>query len=294
MASSLGVIPTNGQRQRLLEPLTLQLPSLPPPLTGLQILHLTDLHVRGRRARWETLTELVAATEHDLLVLTGDYMNAPGDEADAHDVLRQLVLAAKPRLGAYGVFGNHDTPELRRRLAHLPVQWLTNAARVHPRLPLTLVGVDCGKGEWSAPRGDLVAAMTPAPAPAPGSSASDAHLPGANGDARFTLLLSHLPTWLPAASQMGIDLVLSGHTHGGQCRLPPAWVLYNATPGWPRRLSSGIYQHGRTLGLISRGVGESWLNGFRLFCPAHVPLITLQRGNSQLGHTSRITTLARW
>lgn len=281
--------PSNGHTDGLFDPVTLQLPSVPPALAGLRMVQLTDLHVRGRRRRWERLAELLAATEHDLMLLTGDYMSTVGDEVDAHETLRQITLAAKPRMGAFGVFGNHDTPELRRRVEHLPVQWLNNRAWTHPRFPLTIAGVDCDKDEFGSPRGDLVAAINHRP-----PRDHDDFDPASNGSRGFTLLLSHLPNWLPAAAQMNVDLMLAGHTHGGQCRLPGPWVLYNATPGWPRRLSSGIYQRGRTLSLVSRGIGESWRDGFRLFCPAHVPLITLQRGTTPLDPAPHIRALARW
>ncbi len=275
---------TPSPTHRLLEPATIRLHRLAPVLQGLRILHLTDLHIRRWRRRFRQLLEVVSRTEHDLLMLTGDYMDQPGDEPIAHEVLTRLLSVAAPRLGAFGVYGNHDTPEFRRRCEHLPVRWLNNQAWSAAQLPITVVGVDCGKHEHQAPRGDLLGALADVRRPA-----DDPH----REHRQVTILLAHMPGWLPAASQLGVDLVLSGHTHGGQMRFSPSTVLYNATPGWPLGHSNGVLQCGQTLSVISRGVGETLL-GLRFLCPPHIPLLTLHQSPTPLTPTDETVCLARW
>jgi predicted MPP superfamily phosphohydrolase len=265
----------------LLEPVDLPFHPLPPQLAGLRILHLTDLHIRRWRSRYRSVIDLIAATPCDLLLLTGDYMDTPGDEPIAHDILTRILATARPTLGTFGVFGNHDTPRLRQRLAHLPVHWLNNQSHHLPSAPLTIVGVDHGKYEHRSPRGDLLKAVTHPTSPDNPPTR------------RLTILLSHSPTWIPLASHMGIDLILAGHTHGGQCRLTHRFLLFNATPGWPLHHSAGILQSGSALGLISRGLGESMLS-LRFLCPPHLPLITLSPAPQPRTPVHGTVVLRKW
>jgi predicted MPP superfamily phosphohydrolase len=266
----------------LVEPLTLRLPQLPPALTGFTLLFLCDLHVRRSTKLHERLLRELQDLEVDLLLFGGDLMNEPGSEPATHELIQRLVLAARPRLGALGVWGNHDSPALRRRLDHLPITWLTNTAWAAPRLPLSVLGVDCVRGEYSAPRGDLLAAAS---AVAPLEQ---------TGEPPFRILLAHLPNWVPIAASLDIDLTLCGHTHGGQLRTPNR-IYHNASPGWPLHLSSGILQTRRSLALISRGLGETTFTpAFRLFCPPHAPLITLSPSRTPITPTLLPTCIQWW
>ena len=250
----------------LIERVTAQFATLPPELEGLRILHLSDLHVRRSRARHEQILASVQGENYDLLAITGDLMVKPGDELAATEVLAHFVRAARPRLGIAGVWGNHDTPDLRRRLAAVAVRWLENSAWLVPELPIAVLGVNCGYDEHDGRSGDLLAAML------------DEEHHRANDEGRFRLLLTHMPIWLPAAAAAGIEFMLCGHTHAGQCRLPTGHVLYNATPKWPLRMSAGLLRIDQTQCLISRGLGEVYITGLRMFCPPHIPLITLTKG----------------
>lgn len=263
------------------ETIDVMIPGLPSVLEGFRILHLTDLHVRRPRKRHEDVLEAVGGCEHDLLAITGDSMVEAGDEGAAADFLARLIRVARPKVAALGVWGNHDTIDLRERLRHLPIRWLDNSAWSPPGLPMTVLGVDCIRKEHLRPRGDLSAALREAAT----------HL---DGGTRFRLLLAHIPTWLPAASAAEIDLVLSGHTHAGQCRLPTGHILYNATPGWPLRFSSGLLRKGRTRCLISRGLGEVYVPGLRFFCKPQMPLVVLRRGEVEAVPDQQITHVRRW
>ncbi|MBI1370935.1 MAG: hypothetical protein GC162_20065 [Planctomycetes bacterium] len=263
----------------LIEAFSLYLPGLPPALEGFRILQITDLHARRARGRHDQIIAALDETETDLLVLTGDLMDKPGSESVAYELTCRMVAAAKTTLGVVGVWGNHDSKLLRQRVSHLPVTWLTNEAWVAARLPLTVLGVECAYGERTSPRGDLLATLLNEPAHAAGC---------------FRLLLSHLPTWLPAAGAAGIPLMLSGHTHGGQVRPPSGIPFYNATPGWPLAYSTGILQSADTFCIVSRGLGESAFDGLRLFCRPHAPLITLHRADAAVASATGVTCVQRW
>jgi hypothetical protein len=97
---------------------------------------------------------------------------------------------------------------------------------------------------------------------------------------------------LPIAADMGFDLVLSGHTHGGQVRLPPRWSLYNSSD-LPLHLTSGVLRHRDALCAVSRGLGETTLP-IRLFSPAHLPVYTLRRGRLPGRHCAVTANVQPW
>lgn len=257
-------------------------PSLPPELQGLRILHLSDPHITRHRPRYDSILQAAADTPHDLLAITGDLMVRPGNEPIVHDWMVRLIRSCTPRLGTVAVWGNHDSPSLRPRLRPLAMRWLVNDACVLPKLPLTILGVDCVRGEHSAPAGDLLGALL------------KEREQLTDDRPRCRILLCHMPDWLPAAADLGIDLLISGHTHAGQCRLPTGRVLYNATPGWPTKFSSGLLAAKQTQCAISRGLGEVYVDGLRVFCKPQLPLYVLKRAEQPLDGRPEVVQLLHW
>ncbi len=248
----------------LVDRLDVPMPDLPASLDGLRLWHLTDLHVHRPRRLHDRLVDAAADVACDLLLMTGDYMNHEGVEPAVLDLLGRLVDACRPRFGAFGVFGNHDSPHLIHRAADLPVRWLFNQAWAsdEPALPLTVLGLG---NDHTGRRGDLVRTLLAEP---------DA---SRDEPDRLRLLLSHYPDWLRPAADAGVNLMLSGHTHGGQVRFPllhRRLVLHNACD-LPLRFTSGVMRLGPTTAVVSRGLGEMRL--FRVCCPPHAPLLTLRR-----------------
>ncbi len=266
---------TTSRPFRLLTPVELASDRLPAALEGLRIVHLTDLHVRRPRRRHARLCAELAAAEYDLLIMTGDYMHHAGHEQAALTVVRGILDAARPRLGTVASFGNHDDKGLREPFVDLPLRCLRNSAWAMPQLPLTLLGLDYTP---RARRGDLVAAMLDEP--------------DDDGD-RFRLLLAHEPMWLVAAADAGIDVMFAGHTHGGQLRLPGRTVIYNHVH-WPLSFTSGVMQLGRTISVVSNGLGEGWFDHMRSFCPPHAPLVTLRRSARPIAPSDNLRMLRAW
>lgn len=252
-------------------PVELPVARLPAALEGLRVAHLTDLHVGRRRGRYDRIIHHMRQVRADLIFLTGDYMTWAGDEPVAMDVMAELCPHLDARLGVFGVFGNHDSTTFRRLAVSLPVRWLNDAVVRLPDLPLDVMGLESGQN-WP---GDSLALLRAA------SEAPDAGASPQGDSRRLRLLLSHYPTFLPTAADMGVDVMFSGHTHGGQCRLPLSRAIYNSTD-LPMHLSAGILRHRRTLAVVSRGLGETLLP-LRVFCPAHIPVYTLRSGGEP-GH----------
>ncbi|MEO0476109.1 MAG: metallophosphoesterase [Planctomycetota bacterium] len=271
----------------LTDPIDLALPRLPHALDGLRIAHLTDLHLLNRTKRLDRLINQLAKVRLDLGVLTGDYMirDYPTAKSKALPYLRDLTSSVRPRLGWYGTFGNHDKPELIEKLQALPINWLNDEAVALKDKPIEIVGFRCTNREIAPEPIDLAQSVARLPT---------GHSP--NED-RLRLVLSHRPDFLTLASDLGADLMLSGHTHGGQMRLPFNFPLYNSSD-LPLHLSSGVLRHRDTLAVVSRGLGSTTLLNtplrVRLLCPPHAPIYTLRRNTLPGEPTNDITRVQRW
>lgn len=260
----------------LIEPIDLPVPTLPDRLEGLRIAHLTDLHISRHRRRHNQLINQITGHRLDLVVLTGDYMSSPGDEPTAVKVIQRLAHRLKARLGVFGVFGNHDSPALREQLADLPIDWLHEESRIIADGQIEIMGVLTGKTRQPDFAKLALSRQTPAEGATPA----------------FRLLLSHYPTPMIFASDMGVDLMLAGHTHGGQCRLPGGHALINSSD-LPLDRSCGVMRYRETLTAVSRGLGEIKLP-IRAFCPPHVPVYTLRKRSLAQPEATRIARLIRW
>jgi len=266
---------------RLVQPVDLCLPSLPVELEGLRIAHLSDLHIRGPRRRFTHLRALMGNLRVDLVVLTGDYMTKNGDEQVATAMMHQLCLAMKPQLGVYGVFGNHDTPQLRHQCSDLPIHWLNNQSHLFDGLPLCIMGFEAD----STAKPDSVATIINLDNNGP-DPVDD------KGPKPFSLLLCHYPNYLPIVADMGVNVMIAGHTHGGQWRFPGRRPFTNSCD-LPLRLTAGIMRHRNTLAVVTRGLGESRLP-LRLFCPPQLPIYTLREGPMRGQETDHIDCIERW
>jgi predicted MPP superfamily phosphohydrolase len=256
------------------------LPVLPPGTRALKVLHLSDLHMTpGQRSKQRWVAGL-AALEPDLVVDTGDNL--------AHVRAVPAVLAAlDPLLSLPGVFvfGSNDyfgptfknplryiVPAWHKRVhgAHLPWRDLRAALvergwqdATHTRFPLDVAGVTIAVAGVNDPhiqrdRYDLIAGPPPA-------------------DATLRLGLTHSPEprVLDAFAADGYDLVLAGHTHGGQLRLPGYGAIITNC-GLDRSRARGSSRWGTHTRLhVSAGLGTSPYAPARLFCPPEASLLTL-------------------
>lgn len=253
----------------LIHAVDLTLARLPLALQGFRIGHLTDLHVRRPRRRYEQLATHLSAVRLDLLAITGDMMSHPGDEAVALEVLGRILQRVRPRWGAVGVWGNHDSAAFREQAAALPVRWLEDQVLRLDDVCLEIGGLGH-----------------------PADAVALARRLGPRRQDVLRLAMVHVPEALPSLADLGVDLMLAGHTHGGQVRLPGGRALRNST--WlPLSLTSGLLRHRDTLGVISRGVGEINLP-FRLFCAPQAPLYTLRQGPLPGAATDEIAMLEAW
>ncbi len=230
-------------------------PGVPP----LRLLHLGDLHVERITQRERELVDLVRSLRPDLILFSGDFLNlSTVYDPVAWDHARQVLGQITAPLGVHVVTGSPpvDKPEVIARLVDgLGIRWLQNE-RVcldYHGQPLDIVGVTCTHY------------------PAPDSATLDAVLEGDPDN--LTILLYHTPDLAPSAAEDGIDLQLSGHTHGGQVRLPFFGALYTSSLYW-KRFEAGRYQVGGMTLYVTRGLGLEGKGAprVRFLCPPEIVL----------------------
>ena len=241
--------------------ITLPISSLPPALDGLRILHLSDLHLHhAYHPAYYELAERVQTDPPDLIFLTGDFVENKIDFRPAWPIVERVVSGLRARLGMFAVTGNHDGDLIVPRLASLGLRVLTTDAL---RLDidghaLELIGLAGAK------RRDLHNAFLQSLPP------KDPSVP--------RIVLAHYPDLLRRIPHLRADVVLAGHTHGGQVCLPGGVPIIRHDK-LPRRFASGVHRIGadqQTWLVVSRGMGFSKY-AVRLFCPAQVVDITLTR-----------------
>jgi predicted MPP superfamily phosphohydrolase len=227
---------------------------LPPALDGLRLVHLSDFHY-GPLTDSRHLERAVKAANElhpDLIALTGDYISQ--DRVYAAPCA-ELVGRLRARFGVYAVLGNHDHWTDAALITDLfraeGVRLLLNEGM---RLDLS------GQSFWLAGVNDTMVGLEDLSLALAGSS-----------DDEMTLLLAHNPIILRRAARAGVDLVLSGHTHGGQVTLRPE----KSRSGRPRRrLLRGLGRRGNTQIYVTRGLGTVVLP-IRYGCPPELSVLEL-------------------
>lgn len=236
-------------------------PDLPPALQGLRILHLSDLHV-GPYVGLEDVERLVeraAALQPDLVVVTGDIC----DHLPQYlDTLRRIEALQAP-LGIYASLGNHEYFRGLRA-----VRKCFDDSTI-PLLVEQGVRIAVGDSHLYVAGADDPRYLADPTAHARLRASVEASLDGAPSDA-FHLLMSHRSQAFDTAAPLGVNLTLSGHTHGFQLGLGGRSLFERFMP---QNYIWGHYGGGATQLYTSAGVGH-WFP-FRLGCAPEAPLFTL-------------------
>lgn len=217
----------------------------PKPFLGFRILHLSDLHIDMDERLLSSLIDICRSIQYDICVMTGDYRNkTTGDESLCIEYMGRLKEAIKGE--AHIVLGNHDFVSFVPKLEGLGYNVLLNESVILERdgARICIAGID-----------DPVIFRT--------HDIQKALSDSQSGD--FRILLSHSPRIYEEAAKYNADLVLCGHTHGGQICLPGGIpIIRNDTS--PRKFLSGRWEFGGVAGYTSNGCGASGLP-LRLNCP---------------------------
>ena len=213
--------------------LEFRLPHLPAEWDGLSVLQISDLHFFGTpdRAYFEQLFQISATLPSDLIMFTGDLL----DCEERIDWLESTFGQLKAPLGCFFVLGNHDwylenTAEIREKLVRLGWQGVAGRSVEieHQGRRLQIAGSEV---PWMGTHPEF---------------------PAAAGGC-FRILLSHTPDNYPWAKTHSVDLMLSGHNHGGQVRLPLLGAIYTPS-SFGTKYAGGTFWEAPTLLHVSRGV----------------------------------------
>ena len=251
----LSAVPGNEILKLHIQQKTLRLPRLPAELNGVTVAHLSDLHMTGDLTAgfYEQVVAETNALEPDLILITGDIL-------EEHCCLPwgpQVLGNLRGRFGTYFILGNHeqrlrDVRPLRTALENAGLVDLgSRCQRVAIRgVELLLAGTEL---PWFGQAPDC---------------------PPASEGGPFRVLLSHSPDQIEWGKRNAFDLMLAGHNHGGQIRLP--WLGALIVPSrYGFRYASGVFDEPPTLLHVTRGISGDHL--IRLNCPPELALLVLTR-----------------
>ncbi|HEV2100464.1 MAG TPA: metallophosphoesterase [Stellaceae bacterium] len=227
-------------------------PRIPKKFSGFTILHISDLHADMNEGAMRNLAKILPELDYDICTLTGDYR---GKTHGPFDLTLNSLAQVRSHITKpiYGVLGNHDTIRMVPGLEAMGIRMLLNECEGIERQGehIHLAGID----DAHHYRVDNIQ-----------KAACEI------SDHAFSILLSHTPEIYRQAAHAGFDLLLSGHTHGGQICLPGS-IPITLDSNLPRRMGSGAWQYHNMLGYTSAGVGSCIIVA-RLNC---APEITLHR-----------------
>ena len=253
--------------------------NLPSGLNGLRILHLSDFHTRGYQAVEQAVYNAMRSLKPDMVIISGDFCYhfglsinllksstsdhhkyklisrygiwMPPETDKAKAVLEKLLDGYECPLGVWGSRGNHDPFEFQGMISDINMSLLVNSSAVveHNGCKIGITGLDCSKRSSY----DLVSILKTAPS------------------VDFNIAISHYPENGEPLIAGGMDLVLGGHTHGGQICLP------GGKPILTHSRTGSYYAKGLICYLdgwvhVSRGLGKVMLP-IRVNCPPEITLL---------------------
>jgi predicted MPP superfamily phosphohydrolase len=231
-------------------------PDLPDHLAGMTIAQISDVHVGAiiGTERLEEIVDQVNTLDPDLIVITGDLVDR---DAGRFSLMKAPLRRLRSRLGVFAVTGNHEylanVHAAVGQAGAAGIRFLRNE-RVTLDNGVLLYGVDDPTGRRMGHRVPEIEEVV-----------------GAEASRAIAILLYHRPVRFERAASLGIDLMLSGHTHQGQL-----WPLtFISRIPFPRQY--GLFRHRGSHLFVSRGVG-TWGPPMRVGAPPEVVLITLNSG----------------
>ena len=247
----------NAKRYRVVSR-TLAVPDLPDDLDGFRLLHISDFHLPRRVPEVaRAMGKMLEGVETDVCVLTGDYrFGYYGPPEHIIDQLRVILAGVRSRYGVATVLGNHDTFNMGQMLENAGFPILFNEG-IGLNIGSTAVWI-CGVDETHNYGCDRIeAAVRDAP------------------DKAFKILLAHTPERVRKAEAHGVAVYLTGHTHGGQIRLPIVGALLK-NARCARSQVWGAWRYKRMVGHTTCGIGVTDVP-VRFNCPPEAVLLVLRR-----------------
>lgn len=228
---------------------------VPPAFAGFRIAHISDLHNTEIGEQNIELLKLLRESDPDIIVITGDLVDSYHTDLE---IALHFAAEAMKIAPCYYATGNHEAR-------------ITDYGAL--RTGLEAVGVTVLENEKiMLEQGGEVIALAGLRDP---SFRMRINIPELTAGEYYTILLSHRPEMFDSYVTYGVDLVFTGHAHGGQFRLPIVGGLLAPNQGWFPQYDAGLYTAGHTNMLVSRGIGNS-LFPFRFNNRPEIILVELQ------------------
>lgn len=240
-------------------------PEIPAAFDGFTIAQVSDLHNDWMGEPGGKLLIALQEAQPDMIVITGDMIDSRRTDIPAALEFAAEAVQIAP---CFYVPGNHEAriseyETFKKGLLDLGVTVLENEKRMILRSDQTisLLGVvdPTSAVDYTKDRAEQI---------------MDENLASISREDGFTILLAHQPELIDIYTKHGVNLVLSGHVHGGQLRLPFVGALYAPSQGLFPKYDAGLFREGDTQMIISRGVGTSVIP-LRFHNPPELVLITL-------------------
>ncbi|MDD4568858.1 MAG: metallophosphoesterase [Tepidanaerobacteraceae bacterium] len=222
---------------------------IPDEFNGFRIVHISDLHNKKFGKNQERLLRKIRAVSPDIIVVTGDLIDRRKYDLDTAIVFINGAIKIAP---VYYVSGNHeawsgDYENISSKLLSCGVQILDD----------NKVKLIKGQGKIEILGLSDPDFLTSYYIDGTNSSRLKEHLKGLSDDSVFQILLSHRPELFDLYADKNIDLIFSGHAHGGQFRFPFIGGLVAPDQGLFPKYTSGVYTQNQSTLIVSRGLGNS-------------------------------------
>ena len=234
-----------GNKTVELNNITISSKDLPSAFSGYKIAQISDLHNAQFGNENAMLIRLLKEASPDIIVITGDIVDSTHTDMDTAIAFVRDIVEIAP---CYYVTGNHeawlgsDYNELENALIEEGVIVLHDEAVTLEKEGQTIQMIGVDDPDFSYIAADKIIS---------------AKLENINITQEFTLMLSHRPELFDSYVENEIDLVLSGHAHGGQVRIPLIGGLIAPNQGLFPKYDAGVYSEGNTTMVVSRGIGNS-------------------------------------
>ena len=242
-------------------------PKIPEEFNGYRIVHISDLHNKQFGKNQERLLKRIRAVSPDIIVITGDLIDRRKYDLETAMLFINGAIKIAP---LYYVSGNHeawsgDYANISERLRSSGVQILddTKATIIRGKGKIDILGLsDPDFLTYSYLEGTNTSKLRE-------------HLERLSDDAVFQILLCHRPELFEIYARENIDLIFSGHAHGGQVRIPFVGAIVAPDQGFFPKYSSGAYTQNQSTMIVSRGLGNSIIP-IRIFNRPEIVVVTLR------------------
>ncbi len=231
-------------------------------------MHVSDLHNKQFGRNQKKLVDVIEEANPDFIIITGDIIDSRlNDDRYALILLEKIVNLSK----VYYVTGNHEWRSkrygvLKKKMEDIGIHILSNdlTEMKKEKESIYLLGVDDPRRYSKRPK-ELTS-----------FKANLKELVKKIPSDTFKILLSHRPEMISFYSTQDVDLVFSGHAHGGQIRLPVINGLFSPNQGFFPKYAEGVITQGNTKMIVSRGLGNTSIAPLRLFNRPEVIIVTLK------------------